>query len=72
MALQEGSWLSVVDLGDDATGYSKCGEGCGSTCPQPSRAAFKGGSEDICLPEGNQGYGGCVPAGRGLETVVVR
>ena len=61
-----------MDLGDDATGYSECGEGSGSTCPQSGRAALKGGSEDNCLPQGSQGSGGCVPAGRGLETVVVR
>ena len=61
-----------MDLGDDATGYSECGEGSGPTCPQAGRAALEGGSEDNCLPEGNQGSGGCVPAGRILETVVVR
>ena len=61
-----------MDLGDDSTGYSECGEGSGLTFPQSGRAALKGGSEDNCLPEGNEGSGGCVPAGRGLETVVVR
>ena len=44
-----------MDLGDDATGYSECGEGSGTTCPQSGRAALDGGSEDSCLPEGNQG-----------------
>ena len=66
-----GEW-SVVDLGDDATEYSECGEGSGPTCPQSGRAALEGGSEDNCLPQGNQEYWDCVPAGRGLETVVVR
>ena len=35
-------------------------------------ATLEGGSEGYCLSEDNQGSGGCVPAGRGLETVVVR
>ena len=61
-----------MDLGEDATGYSECGEGSGPTCPQSGRAALEGGSEDNYLPEGTEGSGGCVPAGRGLETVVVR
>ena len=61
-----------MDLGDDATRYIECGEGSGPTCPQSGCAALEGGSEDICPPEGNQRSGGCVPAGRGLETVVVR
>ena len=56
----------VVDLGDDAFGYSQCGEDSGSTCAQSGRAALKCGSEDNCLSQGNQGTGGCVPAGRGL------
>ena len=34
LALQAGSWWYVVDLGDDATGYSERGEGSGPTCPQ--------------------------------------
>ena len=72
MTLQAGSWWSVVDLGDDATGYSECGEGSSPTYPQSGRAALEGGSEDNCLPEGNEESGGCFPAGRGLETVVVR
>ena len=54
------------------TGYSKCGEGSGPTCPQSGCAALKGGSEDNYLRQGNQGSGGCVPTGEGLETVVVR
>ena len=72
VALQAGSWWSVVDLGDDATGYRECGEGSGPTCPQSGRSALEGGSEDNCLPEGNEGSEGFVPAGRGFETVVVR
>ena len=72
MALQAGSWWYVVDLGDEATRYSECGEGNGPTCPQSGRAALEGGLEDYCLPEGNQGSEGCVSVGRGLETVVVR
>ena len=59
-----------MDLGDDATGYSECGEGSGVTCPQSNCAALEGGSEDNCLPQRNEGSGGCVPAGRGQETVV--
>ena len=59
-----------MDLGDDATGYSECGEGSGPTCPQSGRAALEGGSEDSCLPEGTEGSGGYVPAERGLETIV--
>ena len=52
-----------MDLEDDATGYSEeCGEGSGPTCPQSDRVALEGGSEDNCLPEGNGGSGGCVPA----------
>ena len=61
-----------MDLGDETTGYSECGEGSGPTCPQSGRAALEGSSEDNCLPEGNEGSGGLIPAGRGLETVVVR
>ena len=61
-----------MDLGDDVTGYSECGEGSGPTCPQSGRAALEGGSKDNCPSEGNQGSGGCVLAGRGLEAVVVR
>ena len=60
-----------MDLGNDATGYSECGESSGPTCPQTGRAALEGGSEDNCLPEDNQGSRGCVPAERGLEAVVV-
>ena len=61
-----------LNLGDGATGYSECGEGSGPACLRSSRAALEGGSRDNCLPEGNQGSGGCVPAGSGLETFVVR
>ena len=43
-----------MNLGDDETGYSECGEGSGPTCPQSGRAALEGCSEDNCLPEGNQ------------------
>ena len=43
-----------------------------AVCPQSGRAASECDSEDNCLPEGNQGFGGCVPVGRGLENVVVR
>ena len=59
-----------MDLEDDATGYSECGEGSGPTCPQSGRATLEGGSEDDYLLESNQGSGGYVPAGRGLPTVV--
>ena len=75
---KEGNWPyqqavggSIVDLGEDATGCSECSKSSGSTCPHSGRAAMQGGSEDNCLPSGNQESGGCVPAGRGLETVVV-
>ena len=62
MAIQAGSYLlSVVDLGDDATGYSGCGEGSGPTCPQSGRAALEGGWEDTCPPQGNEVSEGCVP-----------
>ena len=36
------------------------------------RDRMEGGSEDNYLPKDNQGSGGYVPAGRGLEAVVVR
>ena len=49
----EDSWWSVVDLGEDTTEYSECGEGSCPTCPQSSRAAVEGGSEDNCLPKSN-------------------
>ena len=57
-------------IGADATGCSECGEGSGPTCPQSGRTGLEGNSEDNCLPEGNQGSGGCVPAGTGLKTVL--
>ena len=60
-----------MELGDDATGYSKCGEGSGPPCPQSNPVALEGGSEDNCLPEGNRGSRGYFSAGRELETVVV-
>ena len=66
------SWWSVVNLGGDATGYSECIEGSGPTCPQSGPTALRGGSKDNCLPQDNQGSGGCFPAGRGLDTVAVR
>ena len=56
-----------MDLGEDATGYSECGEGSDPTCPQCGRATQEGGSGDNCLPEGTEGSGGCVPAGRDLK-----
>ena len=49
-----------MDLEDDTTGYSECGEGSASTCPQSGRTALEGCSEDNCLPQGNQGSGGVV------------
>ena len=61
-----------MDLGADATGYSEGGEGSGPICPQSGRAVLESGSEKKCLPEGNQESRGYVPAGRGLETAVVR
>ena len=36
-----------MDFGDDATGYSECGGGSGSTCPQSGPAALEGGLKDI-------------------------
>ena len=36
-----------MDLGDDAIGYSECGEGSGPTCPQSGRAALEGGRKII-------------------------
>ena len=36
-----------MDLGDDATGYSECGGGSGSTCPQSGLAALEGGLKYI-------------------------
>ena len=69
---RRGAW-SVVDLsGMTRPDIATCGEGNDTTCPQFGRAALEGGLEENCLPEGNQGSEGCVPAGRGLETVVVR
>ena len=46
-----------MDVGDDATRYSECVEGSGSTCPQSGRAALEGGSKDNCRPQGNQRSG---------------
>ena len=56
-----------MDLGEDATGYSECGEGSGPTCPQSGRAALEGGSEDNCLPEGTEGSWGCLQRGGDLK-----
>ena len=46
-----------MDPGDGATGYSKCGEGSGSTCPQSVRAALEDGSEDNCLLKATKDLG---------------
>ena len=44
-----------MDLGDDATGYSECGEGSVSTCPQSGHAVLTAVRKMIAYLKANLG-----------------